>query len=122
MRLRLKGLVYRIPYGMSSMVVAGRRPWKTSKHFSFHHIELSPWHRVKNSRTIGHAGRDASPSYQPSHRILQRSPLLRKIRTAKAVNILPLPIMRSVAISFCLPPKMLKPIEQCAIPCLQVMT
>src|SRR5215475_8955831 len=30
MRLRLKGLVYWIPYGMSSMVVAGRRHWKTS--------------------------------------------------------------------------------------------
>jgi hypothetical protein len=42
MRLRLKGLVYRIPYGMSSMGVAGRRPWKTSTHSRFHHIELSP--------------------------------------------------------------------------------
>ena len=39
----------------------------------------------------------------------------------KAVNILPLAIMHSVAVSFCLPLKMRKPREQGAIPCLQVL-
>ena len=102
--------------------IAGRTHENTSTSSSFCSIWLQPWRLcVTEECTSSPSGRDESPSYQPPHRILQCASPLGKISTAKAVNIFPLAIMHSVAVSFCLPLKMCKPREQRAIPCLQVL-